>query len=414
MLVFNEDYESSIRQISSHVYLRVLYLNGIESSTLPKSICKLIHLRYLKISNSEIEVLPESIIYLQNLQVLILEKCELLRELPKGLRYMRNLQRLDTSSFLLTHMPVEIKELTNLRRLSDFVVGKDDGAQIGLRDAKSANLKDNKSQVFKFYVVVEGWIRTNQRSQFDALKNCEQLPPLGKLPSLKRIELYAVGCLKCSHNDDNATSRDGDILFPNLQELNIYFYCEILSRRCEKGAGEDWHMISHIPHIDIRTPRSMLAMMASKMVSSNLCMICEDDQSQQTLKVLNRFTEPRVQRPVFPQLAADLNVLNNEFTRDEIQKGVCDCAGPKAQGPDAVKKFWDLLKNAFFVCAYIKPFKSTGRLAKGCNPSLISLVPEKKDPVEVIDYYNKKGVVAKLPAEKPPKEVTIEVQKVLS
>ncbi|GJY53084.1 disease resistance protein [Tanacetum coccineum] len=84
-------------------------------------------------------------------------------------------------------------------------------------------------------------------------------------------------------------------------------------------------------------------------------------------------TEPRVQRPVFPQLAADLNVLNNEFTRDEIQKGVCDCAGPKAQGPDAVKKFWDLLKNAFFVCAYIKHFESSGRLAKGCNPSLISL-----------------------------------------
>ncbi|KAK3014207.1 hypothetical protein RJ639_008952, partial [Escallonia herrerae] len=32
----------------------------------------------------------------------------------------------------------------------------------------------------------------------------------------------------------------------------------------------------------------------------------------------------------------------------------------------------------------------------------------------VIDYYSKKGVVAQLPAEKPPKEVTVEVQKVLS
>ncbi|GKF25114.1 disease resistance protein [Tanacetum coccineum] len=61
-------------------------------------------------------------------------------------------------------MPVGIKELTNLRRLSQFAVGKDDGARIGelgnlnllgleltlsrlenvggLRDAKSANLKD--------------------------------------------------------------------------------------------------------------------------------------------------------------------------------------------------------------------------------------------------------------------------------
>ncbi|KAK4781936.1 hypothetical protein SAY86_016038 [Trapa natans] len=32
----------------------------------------------------------------------------------------------------------------------------------------------------------------------------------------------------------------------------------------------------------------------------------------------------------------------------------------------------------------------------------------------VIDYYSKKGMVANLPAEKPPKEVTIEVQKALS
>ncbi|RWR72040.1 adenylate kinase 4 [Cinnamomum micranthum f. kanehirae] len=32
----------------------------------------------------------------------------------------------------------------------------------------------------------------------------------------------------------------------------------------------------------------------------------------------------------------------------------------------------------------------------------------------VIDYYSKKGAVAQLPADKPPKEVTVEVQKVLS
>ena len=34
--------------------------------------------------------------------------------------------------------------------------------------------------------------------------------------------------------------------------------------------------------------------------------------------------------------------------------------------------------------------------------------------MQVIDYYRQKGVVAKLPAEKPPKEVTVEVEKVLS
>ncbi|KAK1266014.1 Adenylate kinase A [Acorus gramineus] len=39
---------------------------------------------------------------------------------------------------------------------------------------------------------------------------------------------------------------------------------------------------------------------------------------------------------------------------------------------------------------------------------------EGHENVRVIDYYSKKGMVATLPAEKPPKEVTVEVQKVLS
>jgi adenylate kinase len=34
--------------------------------------------------------------------------------------------------------------------------------------------------------------------------------------------------------------------------------------------------------------------------------------------------------------------------------------------------------------------------------------------LQVIDYYTKKGIVASLHAEKPPKEVTSEVEKVLS
>jgi adenylate kinase len=33
---------------------------------------------------------------------------------------------------------------------------------------------------------------------------------------------------------------------------------------------------------------------------------------------------------------------------------------------------------------------------------------------QVIDYYSKHGLVANLHAEKPPKEVTVEVQKALS
>ncbi|PWA60198.1 Disease resistance protein [Artemisia annua] len=279
MLVFDHGYESNIRQISNHVYLRVLHLNGIKSSTLSKSICKLIHLRYLKISRSIIKVLPESIIYLQNLQTLVLEWCHWFCELPKGLRYMRNLQRIDTGSSSLCHMPVGIKELTNLQRLSVFVVGKADGARIselgnlnrlgwdlrlyklenvgGLRDAKSANLKDKtnlkslelhwspwrpeafdsevleglepnpglQNLVIGFYtgtVLSPSWLikLVNLTSIHFFNFNCEHLPPLGKLTRLKRINLEYMGSLNCFHDDDNATSK-GEILFPSLQELHI-------------------------------------------------------------------------------------------------------------------------------------------------------------------------------------------------
>ncbi|GJR79300.1 disease resistance protein [Tanacetum coccineum] len=321
MLVFNEDYTSNIRQISNHVYLRVLYLNEIKSSTLPKSICKLIHLRYMKISDSEIEVLPESIIYLQNLQVLILKDCWDFRKLTKGLRYMRNLQHLDTQYTTLTHMPVGIKELTNLRRLQEFVVGKDDGAQIGelgnlnllgwelnlsrlenvsgLSDAESAKLKDktnlkslilnwsgDRSEIFDSDVL-EGLEPNSSLQrliifyymgtflspswlvnlvdltciQFIHLEKCEHLPPLGKLPSLKIIQLSYMQSLKCFHDDDILTK--DEILFPNLQMLNIYACSSLVYlpsnfpklRRCEKEIGKDWLKISHIPHLDIQTPR---------------------------------------------------------------------------------------------------------------------------------------------------------------
>ncbi|GKC27658.1 disease resistance protein [Tanacetum coccineum] len=241
--------------------------------------------------------------------------------------------------------------LDEVLHLSLSCEGKDDGARIGelgnlrllgwklilsrlknvggLRDAKSANLKHKTNLKF-----LQLWWSSNRRSETCDLEEfveglepnsgllvlkignymgrvlspswlvklvkltsmtlslffkCEQLPPLGKLPSLKRIYL---------HDEDDAASKD-EILFPNLQELDIssckalvslpsnfpklkslkidkcdklrslpdeiqsfkdlnqiiIWGCKILRRRCEKEIGEDWSKISHIPHIDIRTSR---------------------------------------------------------------------------------------------------------------------------------------------------------------
>ncbi|GJU53553.1 disease resistance protein [Tanacetum coccineum] len=157
------------------------------------------------------------------------------------------------------------------KRLSQFAVGKDDGARIGelgnlnllgwrlklsrlinvggLRDAKSANLKDKtnlKSLELQWSLfrsketccseeeVVEGlepnlglqeltidgymgrvispsWLvkLVNLTSiLFYHLSKCEQLPPLGKLPSLKSFRLYKMKSLKCFHYDDDTASKD--------------------------------------------------------------------------------------------------------------------------------------------------------------------------------------------------------------
>ncbi|GKC50595.1 disease resistance protein, partial [Tanacetum coccineum] len=132
-------------------------------------------------------------------------------ELPKGLRFMKNLQRLDTGYHNdLQHMPVGIKELTNLRRLSEFVVGKDDGVRI----ERSFDSEEE---------VVEGLEPNSGLQELIIVLN------FGKLPSLKRIKLYGMKSLKCFHNDDDDAASKDQILFPNLQELIVEFCYSLVS-----------------------------------------------------------------------------------------------------------------------------------------------------------------------------------------
>ncbi|KAF9664153.1 hypothetical protein SADUNF_Sadunf17G0126500 [Salix dunnii] len=102
------------------------------TKTLPKSICDLKLLRYLDVSYSYIQKLPEGITSLQNLQTLDLRNCGSLIQLPEGMKQMKNLVYLDIRGcYELRFMPFGMGQLMCLRKLSRFIVGKEEGRCIG-------------------------------------------------------------------------------------------------------------------------------------------------------------------------------------------------------------------------------------------------------------------------------------------
>ncbi|GKD02121.1 RNA-directed DNA polymerase, eukaryota [Tanacetum coccineum] len=109
----------------------------------------------------------------------------------------------------------------------------------------------------------------------------------------------------------------------------------------------------------------------------------------------SRFKESRSNRPCFSssrfQKLSDLDAhfLDSSMSVEEIKEVVWGCASSKAPGPDGfnfkfIKTFWDVIKVEFLEC--IKYFESSGRLANGCNPSFIVLIPKRNDPLGFGDY----------------------------
>ncbi|KAF5823783.1 putative virus X resistance protein-like, coiled-coil [Helianthus annuus] len=237
---------------------------------LPESICKLRYLKYLTLFGSGIEVLPDGLKDMISLQRLDINGC-----------------------YSLRHFPCGIEKLTSLRMLPRFPVGKEIGAKIselgdlnllkgelkieelknveGLSEAKSANLKCKKNlsilvlkwseelytpEMFPYMEeVLEGlepnpsleilkvenymgktispsWmdnLRNLVEIVFDKCKNCERLPPLGRLPSLRVIQLSYMYSLKCFHDDDINMSVDNTDMFICLQRLKIIWCRELIS-----------------------------------------------------------------------------------------------------------------------------------------------------------------------------------------
>lgn len=298
-------------------YLRVLSLSFPLITQLPDSIGReLRHLRYLDLSFSSINMLPESVCMLYNLQTLKLYDCRELTKLPTDFHRLVNLRYLDVGGTnQITEMPTQMGKLKSLQRLSTFIVGRGSGTRIGelgelsdlrgklhiqnlqniveVEDASEAKLRDKKYlEELEFEWAYKTNNSEHERDVLDHLlpgttlkklqivryggfkfpnwlgdqlfnnivdiylsrcTDCNSLPPLGQLPSLKYLEIlnfHGVSRVGSEFFGNSSSFASLEILefsamlnweewsipfddaeaFPNLRRLSI--------SNCEKLTGD--------------------------------------------------------------------------------------------------------------------------------------------------------------------------------
>jgi len=124
--------------------LRILSLSYSNLKDLPDSVGNLEHLCSLDLSYTIIQELNEEICSLSHLQILKLNNCEYLEELPSNLHLLTNLCRLEFKNTKVRKVPLHLERMRNLMvMMTSFNVGN--GEELSIQRLEKFNLDGSLS-----------------------------------------------------------------------------------------------------------------------------------------------------------------------------------------------------------------------------------------------------------------------------
>ncbi|KAI5341760.1 hypothetical protein L3X38_009635 [Prunus dulcis] len=221
--------------------LRMLSLNELSVTKLPKCLRKMIHLRYLDLSGNPIKRLPNWIVKLQNLETLDLSRCESLVELPRDIKKLINLRHLILKRcYKLARIPRGLGELTHVRTLNTFVLSENKSM---LRD--SAGLGElGKLKNLRGELKIKN-LRCEQDMVSELNYDCAVLK--------EKRHLYSLALYWMDIERENNDAEESDVIIKSMEALQPHSSLKKLVMKGYPGARfASWfHSLTNIVNLKL-------------------------------------------------------------------------------------------------------------------------------------------------------------------
>ncbi|KAJ1273942.1 hypothetical protein BS78_05G024500 [Paspalum vaginatum] len=215
-------------------------------SSLPQSMGQLTSLEELWIQGCPaLHQLPESLGELSSLWTLHVEDLYNIKSFPESMCQLTSLKKLCVRGCVgLTSLPQGIEGLVSLENLSIVICPRIKSLPEGIKGLTA--LKEFEISLCPGIKSLPEGIKglaALKKLTISACPRIESLPEVIQgLTALNELEIDRCPGIK--------SLPEGIQGLTALNSLEIRG-CPDLARRCKRGAGEDWHLISHIPHLQI-------------------------------------------------------------------------------------------------------------------------------------------------------------------